>query len=134
RLVDGPDEIEQARIHVGRLVAPPVAKEPVDLLDAGLVVAAVALVGDFGSFLRVDEVELEGPGFGARMRGRGNRYDHRDGKIAQTFQTGQLLNAPHVVCSVNTDHNASPYRLLICPRNRSSGVGFAQLSFLMVNP
>ena len=57
--IDLPDEVEQPRIHLGRLVAAPVAQEAVDLLQAARNVASVALVGNLGLFLGMDEVELE---------------------------------------------------------------------------
>ena len=52
-----PNQIDQARIHVGRFAAPPVAQEPVELLDRGVVVAAVALVGDGDVFAGMDMVQ-----------------------------------------------------------------------------
>ena len=57
--IDFPDEIEQARIHFGRLVAPPVPQKPVQLVEAGLIIAAIALEDDLGLFLGVDIIEFE---------------------------------------------------------------------------
>jgi hypothetical protein len=53
RAVDLPDDVEEARLHLGRLVGAPVAQEPVQLLEPALVVIAVALEGDRGVFLGV---------------------------------------------------------------------------------
>src|SRR5581483_10888557 len=52
-----PDEVDQMRIHLDRFLAPPVAELPVDLLQRGLVVAAVHLVGDGEVFAGVDVME-----------------------------------------------------------------------------
>ncbi len=41
-----PEDIEQGRVHAGRLVLTPVAKQPVQLLQAGAAVGAVLLEGD----------------------------------------------------------------------------------------
>ena len=48
-----PHQIEQPRIHLGRLVAAPVAQDDVDLAQTFRIVAAVALVDDLGLFVRV---------------------------------------------------------------------------------
>ncbi|MNT47418.1 hypothetical protein D3C72_1841320 [compost metagenome] len=82
--VDFPHQVEQARIHLGRLVATPVAQEPVDLLQPLRIIATVALVGDLRLFLRMDEIELErarlaGGLDGRRHAGRDQRHRKGDG-------------------------------------------------------
>ena len=57
-----PQQIKQMRIHVGFLFLAPVAHEPVELLQRGLVIAAVALEGDGDVFAGMDVVEGEGAG------------------------------------------------------------------------
>ena len=57
-----PDQIDQPRIHVGGFAAPPVAQEPVELLDRRIVVAAIALVGDGDVFTGMDVVQRDGAG------------------------------------------------------------------------
>ena len=44
--VDFPDDVEEARVHFGRLVEPPVAHEPVELVEHRLVVDAVDHIGE----------------------------------------------------------------------------------------
>ena len=67
--IDLPQQIEQVRIHVGLLFLAPVAHEPIELLQRGLVVAAVALEGDGDVFAGMDVVESEraGVAFGDRV-------------------------------------------------------------------
>ncbi len=55
-----PDQIDQARVHVGRFAAPPVAQEPVEFFQRGLVVAPVALIGDGDVFAGMDVVQGDG--------------------------------------------------------------------------
>ena len=55
--IDLPEGVEQARVHAGRLVAAPVAQDPVELLEAARVILAVAPEGDGGAFPGVDVVE-----------------------------------------------------------------------------
>ena len=64
-----PQQIEQMRVHVGVCFLAPVAHEPVELLQRGLVVAAVALEGDGDVFAGMDVMEGEGAGvaFGDRV-------------------------------------------------------------------
>src|SRR5690606_35003555 len=50
-LIDLPDEVEQARVHLGRFVATPVAQEIVKLVQAGLNILTVALEDDARGFL-----------------------------------------------------------------------------------
>ena len=52
-----PDQIDQVRIHPDVLVLAPVAHQPVDLLQRGVVVTAVALVGDGEVFAGVQMME-----------------------------------------------------------------------------
>ena len=72
-----PEQIDQARIHAGRLAFAPVAQEPVELGQRGLVVAPVALVGD-------DDV-LAGMKV---VHGNGARFAFGD-RVLQGFRTEQ---------------------------------------------
>ena len=55
-------------IHRGRVLAAPVAKEMIELLQRFFVVAAVALEGDGEVFVGMGVVEGEGAGFVQRGR------------------------------------------------------------------
>ena len=86
RAVDLPDDVEEARLHPGRLVGAPVAQEPVQLLEPALVVIAVALEGDRGVFLGVRMEDRDGAGIAVRDRvlGRaGAAQEGRDGDGAE---------------------------------------------------
>ena len=86
RAVDLPDDIEEARLHPGRLVGAPVAQQPVQLLERALVVIAVALEGDRGVFLGVRMEDRDGAGIavGDRVLGRaGAAQEGRDGNRAE---------------------------------------------------
>jgi len=75
-----PHQVEQARVHLGGLVAAPVAQEQVYLPQAVRKVAAVALEGDLGLLVRVQVMELErarlGRGFGDEGAQRRQRCGH----------------------------------------------------------
>ena len=58
-LVDRPDEVEEMRVHVGRLVLAPVAQEIVHPLQLRLVVDAVPLEGEFAVLAGMAEEQLE---------------------------------------------------------------------------
>jgi hypothetical protein len=64
-----PQQIEKMRIHAGRLFLAPVAHEPVELLERGVVVTAIALEGDGDVFAGVEVVEgkRSGIAFGTRV-------------------------------------------------------------------
>jgi hypothetical protein len=55
-----PDQVDELRIHANGFAAPPVAQKPVELLQRGLVVAAVALVSDADVLAGVDVVHRDG--------------------------------------------------------------------------
>ena len=61
-LVDHPEEVEEGRVHLGRLLVPPVGEEEVELAQAALVVLAVALEGEAAGFAGMGMVEVERPG------------------------------------------------------------------------
>ena len=52
-----PDEVDQGRVHPGRLVAAPIAQMPVDLLQRGRDEPAFAFEGDLQGCLGVNIVE-----------------------------------------------------------------------------
>src|SRR5262249_21618007 len=52
-----PQQIEQMGIHVSLFLAPPVAHEPVELLERTIVIASIALEGDGDVFTGVRVVE-----------------------------------------------------------------------------
>jgi hypothetical protein len=60
--IDLPQQIEQVGVHVGFFFLTPIAHEPVELFQRGLVVVAVALVGNGDVFAGVDVMEGEGAG------------------------------------------------------------------------
>ena len=51
--IDLPDDVEQMRVHLGRLVEPPVAAEPVQLVEHRLIVDAVDHEGERAGFVGV---------------------------------------------------------------------------------
>ena len=59
-----PDQIEQAGIHLGWFIAAPIAQEPVKLVQTVLLVAAIPLEGDFSTFVGMNKIESQCPGFG----------------------------------------------------------------------
>ena len=66
--IDLPQQVEQMRVHVGLLFLAPVAHEPVELLQRGLVVAAIALEGDGDVFAGMDVMERTKCGCRLRRR------------------------------------------------------------------
>ncbi len=54
-----PHHVDQARVHPGLFAAAPVAQQPIEFFERGLVVAAVALVGDRQVFAGVDMVQRD---------------------------------------------------------------------------
>jgi len=88
-----PKKIDEVRIHAGFLAAAPVAQEPVELLERGLVVLAVALEGDGDVFVGVDVVHRDGAGValgdGVLQRPR-TTNDQKRGKAARI--TGARCN------------------------------------------
>src|SRR5439155_1259650 len=58
-VADLPDQIQQLRIHVGRLLAAPIPQEPVELFERLVVIAAVALEGDADVLAGVHVVQRE---------------------------------------------------------------------------
>ena len=54
-----PHQVDQVRVHPDLLVLAPVAHQPVDLLQRGVVVTAVALVGDGEVFARMQVMERD---------------------------------------------------------------------------
>ncbi len=55
--MDLPYEINQCRIHLRWLIAPPITQVPIELSKSSRHVAAIALVDDAQCFLGVDIVE-----------------------------------------------------------------------------
>jgi hypothetical protein len=55
-----PDKIDQMRIHARLFGAAPVAQEPVKLLQRGIVVTSVALVGDRDVFTGMQVMHRDG--------------------------------------------------------------------------
>ena len=80
--VDFPDDVEQARVHLGGLVDPPIAQEPIDLVQRVLVVAAVAPEGDGRGLVRVRMQEAQGAGVavGDGILGAANAGERREGR------------------------------------------------------
>ena len=64
-----PQDVEQLRVHADGFVAPPVAHEPVELLQRGVVVAAVALVGDGDGLAGMKVMKRQGAGVALGRRG-----------------------------------------------------------------
>ena len=56
-----PHQIDEVRIHAGLFAASPIAQEPVQLLQRGLVVLAVALIGDGDVFAGVQMMQRNRP-------------------------------------------------------------------------
>src|SRR5262249_729322 len=84
--IDLPQEIDLLRVHLGGLVLAPVAQDPVDLLQRGVVVLAVALVGDGEVFAGVDVMQRNGAGV-AQADGAGLLEGQRTGKHAEGGET-----------------------------------------------
>ena len=81
--VDFPEDVEQATIHRGLVLAAPVAEEVIDLLERFFVVAAVTLEGDGQIFVGMGVVEGEGAGLvqrGRVMHRSGSGKEQRDAR------------------------------------------------------
>ena len=83
--VDFPEDVEQATIHRGLVLAAPVAEKVIELLQRVFVVAAVTLEGDGEIFVGMGVVEREGAGFVQRGRvvdrsGSGKQQQRRPGR------------------------------------------------------
>ena len=93
--VDLPDDVEQLGVHLGRFVEPPVAQEPVQLLQHRLIVDAVDHVGERARFV--------GVGVGKDDRARvavGDRGLGRTGSEAEAQQHGERqASAPAPSCA-----------------------------------
>src|SRR5690606_1361376 len=72
-----PHKIEQARIHLRRLVASPVAQHVIDLLKALRVELAVPLEDDIGTLFRMYEIKLQATGLGTCLACRYEKERHR---------------------------------------------------------
>ena len=92
--VDLPQEIKQPGVHLGRLVAPPVAQEPVDLVEPRTHIAPVALVGDLGALLGVDEVEFERARLGAGRAGGRKHNGERQEQACEHSVPGERKGSP----------------------------------------
>jgi hypothetical protein len=66
--VNRPDDVEQLRIHLGRLVRSPIPQEPVQLLERRLVVCPVSPECNRGAFLRMRVEHRQGPRIAVRDR------------------------------------------------------------------
>jgi len=78
--IDFPDDVEQTAIHRCGVLAAPVAKEVIEFLQRGFVVAAVAFEGDSEVFVGMGVVEGEGAGVavgGRIMDGAGIGHDQK---------------------------------------------------------
>jgi hypothetical protein len=64
--VNLPQQIDQMRVHLDRLVLAPIAHQVIDFLEAFLVIAPVALVGDGKVLLGVNVVERNRAGLAVR--------------------------------------------------------------------
>ncbi|ENN87375.1 hypothetical protein RHSP_26902 [Rhizobium freirei PRF 81] len=73
-----PDEVEQTRVHLGRLVLAPVAQDTVQLFQTVRIELAIALVSDDGLFAGMDVIDLQAAGFTAGLRGRADEYGGRN--------------------------------------------------------
>jgi hypothetical protein len=100
--VDLPEDVEQARVHLGRLVHPPVAQEPVELLEPVLVVGAAAAEGHRRRFagVGVEEAQRAGLARGLRVpRHRRGREKHgRRRREAVETRRSRPLAAPARPC------------------------------------
>ena len=70
--IDFPDDVEQMRVHLGRLVEPPIPAEPVQFIEHRLVIDAVDHKGERTGFVGVLVREDDGPrvAVGDRRLGR----------------------------------------------------------------
>ncbi len=90
-LVHFPHEVEEARVHLGGLVAAPVAQEMIEFVEAGLDVLTVALEDDARGLLGVGVVEVKRP-FGCRLgRHHGRRQGHDKTYQARQCKADYLL-------------------------------------------
>ncbi len=82
-LVDLPNQVEQARVHLGGLIAPPVAQELVELVEARLDILPIALEDDARGFPGMGVIEVEralSRGLDRRGRQQSRNADDRSGK------------------------------------------------------
>ena len=77
--IDLPQNVEQARVHLGGLVEPPVAHEPIELFKFGGIVAAVAAEGEAAALVGVVVDEAQRAGFPVRPRRLGALGRAREG-------------------------------------------------------
>ncbi len=75
-----PDQVEQARVHLGRLVTAPVPQENIQLLQALRIEATISLEDDFGLFTGMNVIKLERAGFSRCLRRRQRQDNRSDGK------------------------------------------------------
>ena len=109
-----PDQVKQARVHLDRFVAAPVAQDVVDLLETVGKVAPVALIDDLRLLVRMQVIELErarlGPG-GQRRRDHGAQ----DQQGRQPFGPDVCVKLPSVVESFDSVQIKWPCRLPFVP-------------------
>jgi hypothetical protein len=90
------DQVEELRVHVGRLIAAPVPQELIDPGDLFLVVAAIALEGESPALFRMAEIQLQRlvalTGFGGpgRTRGDGRQKKTNREADAQADRSGNV--------------------------------------------
>src|SRR5262249_52003685 len=113
-----PEEVDQMRVHVGRLVLPPIAQQLIDFGQRLLVVAAVDLVGNGEVFVRVNVMQRYGPrlAFGNSGLQALTAKKHEQGSNAAagayTDERGSQELMRGCACHVPTPHsNASVLRL-----------------------
>src|SRR5690606_27047080 len=98
-------------------VAAPVAQEAVQLLQAALNEPAILLVGDLGTFLRVNEVQFQSAGFrtGRRYQTKANCHpkEKTGSQMAYTHAPSLRLAKIYVIVFQN-----AALRLVLSPRER----------------
>ena len=54
-----PHNIKQARVHLRRFITAPITQKPIKLLQSGLIIRAVALIGDVQRFFGMDMINFD---------------------------------------------------------------------------
>lgn len=117
-----PHQIHQARVHLGRFVATPVAQEEVQLLEAGLIIAAVALEDDFVDFAGVQIAQLERAHLGMGGASRDGKQASRHRGAGKPFPPDAQRGLTPVLVSFDSAQIKRPCRLPFVPGFDQTGM------------
>ena len=93
-----PDQVDEVRVHLGLLLLPPVAQEPIDFFESGFVVAAITLEGDRDVFAGVHVVHGDRAGIALGDRVLQRTPAAKDDKSRKTARIGGALDTYRTAC------------------------------------